>query len=174
MKKLVLFLIFFTNYFLVFTNSFEIAVKNVTMSPDKNNNYVFIEIEYIAKNEENNPLFLYDIAKKNDKHYELDTFSENTVMKRIYVFKPSNLNSWSASPGYNPCYPSFIMINPDRAYKGALSLTYQIPKSLNPYEIQYKFNFITSNYDIIKNRNNLSDAEITEKLLQDTIITFKL
>lgn len=64
MKKLVLFLIFFTNYFLVFTNSFEIAVKNVTMSPDKNNNYVFIEIEYIAKNEENNPLFLYDIAKK--------------------------------------------------------------------------------------------------------------
>lgn len=95
-------------------------------------------------------------------------------MKRIYVFKPSNLNSWSASPGYNPCYPSFIMINPDRAYKGALSLTFQIPKSLNPYEIQYKFNFITSNYDIIKNRNNLSDAEITEKLLQDTIITFKL
>ncbi len=168
-------LLFFINFIILcFANSFKINVKNVIITTDEINNIVFVELDYMIKNKQEKPLFVYDNVKRNDMHYEIDNLSNKTIMKKIYVFKPSNLNSWYASSGYNPSYPSFISIKPGNIHRGVITLTYQIPKSINPYGLKYEFNFITTDYDVEKNRENLSKDEINEKYLQDTVMTFKI
>lgn len=52
--------------------------------------------------------------------------------------------------------------------------SFEIPLNVNPYEIQYQFNFITADCDITKYINSFSTEEINNDMIENVIIRFNL
>lgn len=95
-------------------------------------------------------------------------------LKKIFVFKPFKLNSWSGSWGYNPNYPAFIKISPSATLQGEVKLRFKLPKTINPMEIIYEFNFIFADSDISEYINSISSDELNDKFLYNKTVRFKL
>lgn len=171
-KNYILLLTFLFNFNFIY--SFEYLIKDTSISYSEDCNYVSIKMEYEIKNTSDSTIYMYDINKKNDYHYEEDFFLNDICSKKIYIFKPFSKNDWTGSWGYNPCYPNFIKINSGEQHKGILELKYTIPKEINPNKIFYEFNFIFSNSDISDFISNFDSNEISEKYLSNKAVRFKL
>ena len=131
-----------------------------------------MELKYSIKNRYNNTIYVYDIEKRNDNHFEEDSFENNLANKKIYIIKPTEDNWYGW--GYNPNYPSFIKLNKGEKYSGIIKFQFTIPIEVNPKQILYHFNIIISNYDI----NTIFDSQtkeiINNNLLQNIDVKFKI
>lgn len=174
MKKLICFVFISLNFALIFGLTNKIKIKNYDIVHTDTNTFVTVELEYSLKNNSKNDLFLYDLVKKNDMHFEKDTYSNNIISKQIYIIKPINENSWNASWGYNPCYPCFIKIERGKKYGSRIKLEFELPKQINPYCISYEFNFIITDSDISESLINNGLDQSPTKELKNEIIRFDL
>ena len=162
------------NNFFVLAESFEISINKIKYYSYESQHYIQIDLLYKIVNESNITIFLYDMNKRNDMYYETDLCINNTISKKVFIFKPSNLNGWYGSWGYNPYYPKFFNIAPGAIHEGIVKLQYEIPKDKNPFEMNYEFNFITTNCDIQKYiEDSISNDEIN-KMINNHIVTFSL
>ena len=171
-KNFFITLILFINCFSVFGKAYSIKIKKVNNFSDEVEQYSIIELEYVIKNETKDILYIYDIQQGNDNHFEENYFENNICIKKIYVFKPTE-DSWYGW-GYNPNYPIFIQLKKGEKKRGKLKLSFEIPLNVNPYEIQYQFNFITADCDITKYINSFSTEEINNDMIENVIIRFNL
>ena len=174
MKFFLFFMLFIFNSFIVFANEYTISIRDIDISVDGKNQFISVEFEYNMKNTGNESVFFYDMHIKNQYHYEKDLYSDNLFFKRIYVFKPLDKNSWTGSWGYNPGYPKFVKINPNQIYSGSFNLEFTIPYDVDPYKIDYKFNFVLATCDIGEYLENFDPNEITEKYLYNETVKFRL
>lgn len=170
-KRIFLFLFLTVNAFICFGKDYKIRIIRTNVFSSESKQYNEIELEYVIKNTINDVLYIYDIQKKNDNHYEEDYYEKNLCIKKIYVFRPS-VNSWYGW-GYNPNYPNFIRLNKGEKKKGVLKLRFELPKDIDPYKIQYQFNFIISDFDIKDYLTSLSIDGVNNKF-RDIIVRFKL
>ena len=175
MKKIVFLFTFLICQISVFADCFEVSIKKIKYASFENQQYVKIDLLYRVKNQNEKTMFLYDITRRNDMHYEIDSYENNTITKKIYVFKPSNINGWYGSWGYSPCYPQFFALESGDIQEGLIQLQFTIPKDVNPFEMNYEFNFITAGCSIQPYLDDgISKDEINEKLLQNHLVRFKL
>ena len=172
MKKFLCLIFFlFIDLFYIFGKAYSVKIKKVDFSSDEKTQYAIIELDYVIKNNKD-ILFVYDIQNGNDNHYEENYFENKICIKKIYVFKPTE-DSWYGW-GYNPNYPIFIQLKKGEKKRGKLKLSFEIPLNVNPYEIQYQFNFITADCDITKYINSFSTEEINNDMIENVIIRFNL
>ena len=150
---------------------YKIKILEANVFSEDNKQYTEIELEYEIKNTKNKVCFVYDMQKKNDNHYEEDSFNNNLCIKKICIFKPS-IDSWYGW-GYNPNYPSFIQLKKGEKMKGIIKLRFELPKDVDPYKIQYQFNFIISDYDIMDCLTSLSIDKINNNF-RDIIVRLKI
>lgn len=176
MKTKLFLIVLFLNLNFIFGQSYNIniIVKTIDYSVNRDKETVDIELEYILTNINDKNVYFYDLKRKNDCHYEEDFYTNSLSVKNIYVFKPITKNSWYGSWGYNPVYPQFIKLTPGQSYTGKIKLAFIIEKDINPYEIEYEFNFVFAKCDITPFIKNFNPNEITEKYLYNEIIRFDL
>ena len=174
MKRFLFSIFVMFNFSFLLANEYNISVKNVEVSSVDKNKLVSIELGYNMKNTGKETVYLYDLRVKSECHYEEDFYSEHTALKKIYVFKPITKDSWTASWSYSPWYPEFIKVMPGESCSGTFNLKFKIPLDVNPYKIDYEFNFLLSTCDIRKYLANFDSNEITEKYLHNETVRFRL
>ena len=174
MKNFLFFLVLIFNCASILANEYNLSVKNVDVSSDENNQFVSVELEYNMKNTGDKTVFFYDMHIRNQYHYEKDSYNDNLIRKNIYVFKPTNKDSWTGSWGYNPGYPKIVKIESNDYYSGNIKLKFTIPNDVNPYKIDYEFNFVLATCDIMEFLENFDSNEITEKYLYNETVKFRL
>ncbi len=174
MKRILFLMILIFNSVFLLANEYKISVTKVDISSDGENQFVSVELEYTMKNTGKETVYLYDLHVKSECHYEEDFYSEHTALKKIYVFKPITKDSWTASWSYSPWYPEFIKVMPGESCSGTFKLKFKILLDVNPYKIDYEFNFVLSTFDIRKYIANFDSNEITEKYLYNETSKFRL
>lgn len=174
MRKLICFVLISFNFAFTFGLTYKIKINNFDIGYTESNTVVNVELEYSLKNDSKKDVFLYDLLKKNDMHFEKDIYSNNVISKQIYIIKPITENSWNASWGYNPCYPNFVKIECGKKFKSKVNLKYVIPKEIDPYLISYEFNLITADNDVSEYLIKSISEKKSGNELKNKIIRFDL